>query len=181
MGWGGVLAEGVWGKRVGQMQSWQMRSCVKGMELPKILQSPKQCVMVQHWEEQRGEQVRREGRSEKERFWKTRLRWVNFILKTEIHRRVFNRKRKWNQMCLDACAGWWTGRDQGGIFLKIYIRRETPPPGNSLEEGRPQHDFLSWSHQDGPDRCSGALEGVDDPAPSLGKDSTSPNSPKRPK
>lgn len=119
---------------------------------PNSSVSKTQCVMVQHWEEQR-EEVRREGRSEKERFWKTRLRWVNFILMTEIHGRVFNRKCKWNQMCLDACAGWWTGRVQGGIFPKIHnISKETPPPGNSLEEGRLQHGFLSWSHQDGPDR-----------------------------
>ena len=143
--------------------------------------------MVQHWKEQRGEEVRREGISEKERFWKTRLKWVNLILKTEIQRRVFNRKCKWNQMCLDACAGYWTGRDQGGIFPKIYnISKEAPPPGNSPEEGRLQHGFWagllrmvkidercsqgSWwpcpslGRLYTPHLTSGALRGADDPA-----------------
>lgn len=132
----------------GRRDMWQRHGVA-----PNSSVSETQCVMVRHWEEQRGEEARREGRSEKERFWKTRLRWVNCILKTEIHRRVFNRKCEWNQLCSDVCAGWWTGRGPGGIFPKIdNISRETPPPGNSLEEGGPQPDFLSWSHLDGLDR-----------------------------
>ena len=141
---------------------------------PNSSVSKTQCVMVQHWKEQRGEEVRREGISEKERFWKTRLKWVNLILKTEIQRRVFNRKCKWNQMCLDACAGYWTGRDQGGIFPKIYnISKEAPPPGNSPEEGRLQHGFwaglLRMVQID--EWCS---QGSWWPCPSLGGDSTPP-------